>query len=485
VKAYGDISPLQVQSVRNFTGVDNRSLFNIDDTKSYLQNNMTADNFPMLKTRSNIAQLGSGTIAGRCLGLSAWKNSELNTIYNDGVWYKWNGTSWTSVTTGLSTSAYASFCNFQGNLSSINLLMANGVDAVKKYDGTSVSNLNNAPAGITYIDAHDNRVYGATGNTIYFSALRKPEDWTTLNDAGSVVVESNDGETITSIKSGLQKLTVFKTNSMYELFGTGPSNYRLVPVADNIGILNHRCSTVINGVMYFLGKNGMYRYTGGSRPDKSFCDPVQNIIDATANYASNTNYVSRSCVGDDGQSVYVLLNGYNTLLETNNVVLQYHTLFDVWTVYGTLTYPPTDFENMNGTLYAGCNFNVATWKSTGTSDSLSGSSQVITGVYVSKAFSGAYLGEKNRFLRLYITHDTDNGNTVTAYGSVSSTTTFTSGWTTLGTFTGTGGGVTTSRIMIPQSLTLQNGNFIQIKLSGNARFSVHQIGFEYLAKPLV
>jgi hypothetical protein len=253
---------------------------------------------------------------------------------------------------------------------------------------------------------------------------------------------------------------------MYELFGTGPSNYRLVQVAENIGILNHRCSTVINGVMYFLGKNGVYRYTGGTRPDKSFCDPVQNIINATANYSSNTNYTTRSCIGDDGQNVYVLLNGYNTLLEANHVVLQYNTVFDIWTVYG-------------------CNFNVATWKSTGTSDSLSGSSQTITGVYISKAFTGAYLGDKNRFLRLYITHDTSNGITVTAYGSTSSTTTFTTGWTTLGSFTGTGGGVTTTRIMIPQSLSLQNSNSIQIKLSGNASFAIYQIGFEYLEKPLV
>ena len=50
MKAFGDIAPLNVQVIRNFTGVDNRSLFNIDDTKSYLQNNMTADYFPLMNT---------------------------------------------------------------------------------------------------------------------------------------------------------------------------------------------------------------------------------------------------------------------------------------------------------------------------------------------------------------------------------------------------------------------------------------------------
>ena len=484
MKVYGDIAPLQVQSIRNFTGLDNRSIFNIEDGKAYLENNMTVDEFPILKTRKGMTQIG-GALSTNPRGISAWKNSEPHAIYSNGTWYKYNGTSWTSIATGLSTSAYASFCNFQGNLSSINLLMANGIDAVKKYDGTTVSNLTNAPSGITYIDAHDNRVYGAAGNIIYFCGLRKPEDWTTVNDAGSITIESSDGETVNAIKAGLQKLTVFKPTSMYELFGTGPSNYRLIQVADNVGILNNRCSTVVNGIMYFLGKNGVYRYSGGSRPDKSFCDPIQNIIDSTANNSSNTTYSAQSCIGDDGKSIYVFLQGYNTLLEANNVVLQYHTMYDVWSVHSTLTSYPQDFENINGTLYAAITNNVVKFKDETSVDYVGSTTSNYTSVYISKAFSGQYLGDNNRFLRLFITHDTANSVSITAYGSTSSTTTFTTGWNSLGSFTGTGNGVTTTRIMIPASITLQNSNFIQIKLSGTGRFAIHQIGFEYLSKPLV
>lgn len=476
MKAYGSIAPLQIQTIRAFNGVDNRSLFNIEDTKANLQRNMTCDEFPALATRQAFTQLGTGTIAGQSRGLGAWKNSELNTIYNDGVWYKWTGSAWSSVTTGLSTSAYASFCNFQGNLASIHLLMANGVDAVKKYDGTSVSNLANAPASIAFIDAHDNRVYGAAGNTIYYSGLRKPEDWTTVNDAGSIVVESQDGETINSIRSGLQKLTVFKPNSMYELYGTGPSNYRLVTVAENIGILNHRCSTVINGVMYFLHKNGLYRYAGGSRPDKDFCAPVQNII----NGSTDASVATQSCIGDDGQSVFVHLRGSNSVLGLSNIVLQYHTVYDIWTVYGDMTYYPQDFENVNGTLYASCNFNVITFKggTAATQDSQAGTTFSITSTHTTKAFSGPFLGSKNRFMRVFVTHNSPAASTLTVEASTGGS------WTSIGTITGTGSMIT-SRIMVPQTLALQNSSYIQLRFSNSSRYKIFQYGFEYLEKPLV
>lgn len=62
--------------------------------------------------------------------------------------YKLNNGTWTTVLSGLDTSAEWSFCNFQGNLSGINLIGANGVDPIKRYDGNTAQNLSGAPVDL-------------------------------------------------------------------------------------------------------------------------------------------------------------------------------------------------------------------------------------------------------------------------------------------------------------------------------------------------
>lgn len=491
--------------IRSFTGVDHRNVFNIDESKSFINKNITLDDYPVIRNREGSKQLGA-MIIGSAKGLGAWKNSELHAVFSD-EWFKWNGSTWTSLTTGLNSSTtnyFASFCNFQGNLSGIHLIMANGSDPVKKYDGTSVSNLNNAPAGIQYIDAHDNRLYGAAGNTIYFSALRKPEDWTTLNDAGSIVIESNDGETINSIKSGLQKLTVFKPNSMYELYGTGASNYRLVQIADNIGILNHRCSAFVNGILYFLHPTGIYRYSGGTRPDNTFSAPIQSILDATFKSYPDSNTAIRSCVGAEGDSIYVSIYGRNNLLSDNtntsnnpwNVILQYHTVYDTWTVYSMLQRYPLFFYNMNNTLYGQAAYNVITFKSGDGLDRFDdGGSISKPAIYVTKAFDLGSLSAKSRFTRVFVSHSIDSGVTLTVYARrtyQTGSTISSNDWISIGTITGSGEGVKKNRFVMLNSSIDQTGNddfstILQLKFqsSGNGRFAIYEYGFELLPEPIV
>lgn len=484
MKAYGNIAPLNVQVIRDFKGMDNRNQFTMPDNVSTWLHNCTTEFYPEIRVRNGISTVGYATISGSYgNGITTWKNSELNVIMS-GTWKKYDGVSaWTTVTSGLSATAYCSFCNFQGNLAAINLLMANGVDAVKKYNGTTVSNLSGAPSGIAYIDAHDNRVYGATGNTIYFSALRKPEDWTTVDDAGSIVVESANGETIKGIRAGLQHLIVFKSNSMYELFGTGPANFRLIQVSDEIGIVNHRCSVTLNGVVYFLHSKGFYRYTGGSQPDKSFSQPIQQIID---NCYFGDEY---NAVGTDGKFIYVSLYcpSYTSESTYNNLLLQYNVEQGLWSNYYAYSTSLSDFEVMDGVIYGTSGSNggrVLKLNNGGTSDTFSGTSTVVTASMITKPFNYQLLAQKSRYVRLFISYVSSTSNSITIYYKSAIDNSRTSGWTSLTTVSDTTGQLVTARIVLPNS-SIQENKYLKLRFDmvGNTR--IIDYAFELLGKPLV
>lgn len=483
MKAYGNIAPLNVQVVREFRGMDNRDSFNIPNEVSTWIHECTTEYYPIIRTRSSANSLGTLNFSNGN-GLGAWKNTQM-TVVVDGVWKRYDGGSvWTNIQTGLSTSAYCSFCNFQGNLSGIHLLMANGVDPVKKYDGTTVNNLANAPSGIQFIDAHDNRVYGATGNTIYYSGLRKPEDWTTLNDAGSIVVESANGETIVGIRAGLQHLLVFKNNSMYELYGTGPSNFRLIQVSDEIGIVNHRASVTLNGVVYFLHSKGFYRYTGGSQPDKTFSEPIQEII---KNASSLSDY---SVVGTDGRFIYVSFYCPGYTGETNqNILMQYNPEKNVWCNFFSKRGEFRDFELMNDEMYGLCGqsvpfSSVIIFGRNTTTDSFNGTSSDIIGTIVTKAFNASLLSQNSRYVRLFISFISYSSNSVTVSYKTSMFNSITYGWTSVGTLSDNTGQLATGRLILPMD-ALQNKKYIKLRFDLAPDTRIIEYAFEVVGKPLV
>lgn len=479
MKAYGDIAPLNVKVIRDFKGMDRRGIFNIPENSFAWLYDITTEYYPEIRTRKGVYTTGSitGSVAN---GLGSWKNSELHCVMS-GNWQKYNGTTWTSIASGLNSSAYCSFTNFQGNLAAINLLMANGVDPVKKYDGTTVSNLLNAPSGITYIDSHDNRVYGAAGNTVYFSALRKPEDWTTVNDAGSITVESPDGESIIGIRSGLQHLLIFKPNSMYELYGTGPANYRLVQVSEEVGIQNHRCSVTLNGMVYFLHRTGFYRYSGGSQPDKSFSQHIQPLIDRMSTTASY------GAVGTDGNCIYVTIYSQGT--DSNPFyTLQFNPQYGLWSVYfrraGSTYIDFKDFEFMNGKFYGLYDGQVLDMKSSFSQDRISNSlaPSSIFGIVITRAINANALFGSSRYLRLFYSYISTALPSVQIYMKTEVDDSE-SNWTFYTSDTNPIGQLVNARYVFPND-TFQKNKYILLKFNLGVETRLIDIGFETIGKPL-
>lgn len=441
--------------IRQFKGVykPDDDGFSLSEGFAQDMRNISSQNFPALSIRPGYTSLGNN-LGGRVTGLLKWQETELHAIAN-GSWQKWTGTAWSSVATGLSTTADCSFANFKGNLSAINLIMANGVDPIKRYDGSTVQNLSGAPSGGNFIEQHDNRLYCAVGNTISYSALSKADDWTTAKNAGQIVLETNNGQSIVGLRAGNQHLTVFKNSSIHELYGTGPNNYRQIEVANDIGAYSNKAIVNAAGVLYFIS-NRIYQYNGGSRPDFEFSKPVQKYIDGINQSATN------KCVaGTNGKNIYFSIP-YGTATECN-MILEYDTQHGVWYVWDNIA--PTQFRRFGSDWYTGdTSGNV--YKMSGSSDNGSATAWK----WVSPPYGSGALAKRVNWYNMWLLVDLPSGSSLNVYLSKES-----SGdddWVNVKTITAQNT-IQSARVIIPLA-TVALSNFIRVKFEGTGPFRIFE-----------
>jgi hypothetical protein len=143
-------------------------------------------------------------------------------------------------------------------------LLFNGTDRYS-WDGTTAVSLTNAPATNKFT-VHKGRVYALLGSELKFSALNVLNDWTTVNDAGSISITNARGDG-TGIVTYNDYVTVFTKYSMHQLYGTGPDSYELKDVPTNIGCVSDRSVVICNDILYWVWYDGLYMFDG-SIPEK-------------------------------------------------------------------------------------------------------------------------------------------------------------------------------------------------------------------------
>lgn len=451
---------------RTFRGINKLDAFSLRDDEASDMSNIASDKYPALSVRPGFSLLGLAMPAA-INGLGAWKDSELHAVSN-GTWYKWNGTAWVSLASGLNVAASWSFTNFKGNLSDISLIAANGVDPVKVYTSGSVSNLT-APSGLKFIEQYADRLWGVTGNELKYSAYRSANDWTTAAgddaDSGFIICETPNGENISGIIAGINHVTVFKPNSIHELFGYSPSDYRFVPVTYEVGVMNNNCAVVFNNVMFILHRTGIYKYAGGVMPSKIFSEPVQWYVDNMNAAAANI-----AALGTDGSKLYVSIpmNGSTS----NDTVLVYDPQYDVWTVWNG--YTGSRFAKIGEDMYIGNND--GTVRKVG---GLADNGAPIAWSRVSKPFTGGSMSQSIRWFRMFLVLDVPAGSSLNIH--VSKSASGDSDWIQIGnTITGS-----LQSVRIPLNVgALAMGNWLRVKFSGVGPCNIYEWNREQESMPL-
>lgn len=461
------------KTINQWKGVNKLDRYSIGENYAMSTKNLTSDKYPALTVRPGQSILGS-VIGTKVLGLGVWKDTELHAVFNDGTWRKWTGSAWSSpLATGLNTAAEWTFTNFKGALSDINLIGTNGVDQMRRYDGSIVTPITGAPAGANYVTQFADRVWCAVGNELKASAYRDATDWTTVStpeedtDSWYTTVETQDGETINGIKAGLTKMVITKPSSIHELYGYAPSDYSVRPVTYDTGTFNNKCMAVLNGVMYLMDATGIYKYTGGTLPSKVFSVRVQDYIDKI-NQAAKGN----SCIGTDGNKLYISIPVSSS--SAPDTILVYDPKYDTWFVWDNFS--ALHFAQISTNFYFGDNAGKVQ-RLTGTTDN----GVPINWDYVLAPITSPSYAQLIRWLTAWVTASVAVGSTFNVH--LSKMDSGDSGWTILKAVPASGV-VESTPIYLSANTQAQNAKYLRPKFSGSGPMDLREFAREEEHNPL-
>jgi hypothetical protein len=454
---YNQVSGLMPPiSIREFRGLNTFDPLTINDSYFTDMQNMSTENFPALSTRKGYSVLG--TFGTRVLGMGAWQNKELHVVFNDGTWRRWNGSAWTTLASGLSTTAEWSFTNFEGNLDQINLIGSNGVNPMKRYNGSTVQDLSGAPSQGKYITTYQNRLWCAVGRELWASALDQPNEWNRFQvdqeDSYRKTIESTHGEDISMLSGSLSKLTIGMPTSLHELYGGIPADFNVKLITEASGVSSNKAITTLEGLMRFIHLSGVYEYAGGVSPDKSFSEIVGSLV---------TGVTPQACAGNDGTNLYFNI--------PNDKLLVYDTRPSVqaWTRWSGIN--AVEFIRIGSDLYIG-DSNGRVLRLGGSQDGTNAIPWSVT----FKPFNNNSAAQMSRWYKMFLVAEFSGTINIHMSNKVSG-----EDWTLIDSITSTG--LSAQRIIIPVTqFTLEN--WVRIKLSGTGQIKLHEFTRQTRQLPL-
>lgn len=169
---------------------------------------------------------------------------------------------------------------------------------------------------LDFICAKDNRLWGvrSADQTIYVSALGKPMDFFDYSGEGNdsyAVAVGSAGE-FTGMCAYSDSVLIWKENLLYKVLGSAPSEYRYYEY--NVSGIQSGCNAsqvVINEVLYFLGREGVYAYAGDVPQLVSMAFGERRFSDGRAGTDGQRYYISMrdDASGEWGLWCYDTLRG--------------------------------------------------------------------------------------------------------------------------------------------------------------------------------
>lgn len=217
------------------------------------------------------------------------------------------------------------------------LIITNGADAIKTWDGANWANLGGSPpskakcATAFYsrlILAHTYESNVWYPSRVRWSIVGDPANWTGTGSGAVDILDSQDR--ITGLAKLGDRVFVFKEDSIWELYYVGGTDYFKVRlVSADIGC--RAGGTIINvgAVLVFLGTNNIYVFDGSSF--SPIGDSLFTMLYSTLDAVLTQSYISRShAIYDYEADQYILVLPTVDNPEPN-LILKYCIRTKVWT----------------------------------------------------------------------------------------------------------------------------------------------------------
>jgi hypothetical protein len=448
---------LDKRAMNNFEGGLNvgRPSFELKGDMSTDEVGFSTDEFPALLTRKGRTTYGTSGAAVTRL-LTNYAQTHLFRAVGGKLQYH-NGTDWTDIAT--LTDADWDATNFNNKL-----LITNGTDNVKQWNGTTLSDLSaSAPKG-KYITNDTVRVWIAKDDVLYFSGFLAESDWTSAENSGSVQYYTPNGGSITGLKNFANHICIWKKDSFAEIFGTNYYNFRLIENSNDIGCVSFKTIQEVGDTLFWLGQNDVYAYKGG-RPI-----PVGQRVRKYLNDINQT-YIDKCFGGTDGLRYYLgLVTGANTEPDT---LLIYDPRYDIWRVR-SLNENFRYSAQFNNLWYIGDSAG-QTWKmNDGTTDNGTAISWSVT----SKPFDEGLPDTEKEYYEMHIQAYLPTGSTLTVSVSTDDRgTTFTPVYTAT-----TDDMAQNMNIIIPLD-TVPITEWFRYKLSGTGPVTIYKVTRYFRVQP--
>lgn len=220
------------------------------------------------------------------------------------------------------------------------LIIEDGVGSTAPYKWTGSGNaaaLGGSPPNASMVEYHKNHLWSA-GDTSNLSRVSFSNICTnsstcieTYTATDYLEFDTNDGQIVTGLKSGLDCLYVWKTASIWRVCGTSRDTFTQEQMVRGIGTESNASIAVINNQFIFKTQLGDYaRYDGGIN-----VEIISSKIEGTLG-SMNLDRIddARSLAFDDGtgdQDYYSCETGLGS--GTHNIVLLFDTYHKAWTKF--------------------------------------------------------------------------------------------------------------------------------------------------------
>lgn len=167
---------------------------------------------------------------------------------------------------------------------------------------------------LTVVCESNNRLWGAAGNTIYASALGDPTNFYTydgLDTDSYAVAVASEGDFTGCCGFGSSVL-FFKEDRLYKILGAYPSQYTMYDyTVPGVKLGSEKSLVNVNEVLYYHGREGVYRYSGGAPELISENFGLRRFQTAAAGAEGGRYYISMEDIesGTWGLWVYDILRG--------------------------------------------------------------------------------------------------------------------------------------------------------------------------------
>jgi hypothetical protein len=175
------------------------------------------------------------------------------------------------------------------------IMGVDGVNAPFKYNGTTFTVLNDAPAdviGASHIAEFKQHIFFAKGNSLVFTAPYKDNDFTPANGSGTITLPHS----ITGLIVFREQLIIFSTSKIHRLVGNTISDFQLQPISLDIGCVQEDTIQEVGGDIAFLGPDGVRLLSATDRIGDFGFAVASRPIQSETNTLVNNNTDFASCV---------------------------------------------------------------------------------------------------------------------------------------------------------------------------------------------